>query len=70
MKKKIIVEGMTCSHCVNNIIMALKDIGAKDMDVDLDKKVAIAEISDDITDEAISHAIKDAGYFVVSIEKA
>jgi copper chaperone CopZ len=37
-----------CSHCVNNIVMALKDIGAKDMDVNLDKKVAIAEISENI----------------------
>jgi copper chaperone len=69
MKKKIFVEGMTCSHCVNNIVMALKEIGAKDMDVDLDKNVAIAEISEDITDEAITHAIKEAGYFVTGIEK-
>jgi copper chaperone CopZ len=54
----------------NNIVMALKDIGAKDMDVNLDEKVAISEISEDITDEAIINAIKDAGYYVVGIEKA
>lgn len=70
MKKKILIEGMTCSHCVNNIVMALKEVGAKDMDVNLDNNVAVAEISEEITDEAITHAIREAGYFVTGIEKA
>ena len=70
MKKKILVEGMTCTHCVNHVVMALKEVGAKDMDVNLNAKFAIAEISEDITDEAIKHAIEEAGYFVVGIEEA
>ena len=70
MKKKILVEGMSCMHCVNHVSEALKEIGAKDVDVNLDKKLATAEISEDITDDAIKTAIEDAGYDVVKIEKA
>ena len=69
MKKKILVEGMSCGHCVNHVSEALKEIGAKDVEVNLEKKLATAEISDDITDDAIKLAIEDAGYNVVNIEK-
>jgi len=69
MKKKILVEGMSCAHCVNHVSEALKDIGAKDVNVNLDKKLATAEISQDITDEVIKAAIEEAGYDVVGIEK-
>ncbi|MBU3160836.1 cation transporter [Clostridium frigoris] len=70
MKKKILVEGMSCMHCVNHVSEALKEIGAKDVEVNLEKKLATAEISDNITDDAIKLAIEDAGYDVVNIEKA
>ena len=69
MKKKIIVEGMSCAHCVNHVTEALKEIGAKDVSVSLEKKLATAEIGEDVTDEAIKAAIEDAGYDVVGIEK-
>lgn len=70
MKKKILVEGMSCEHCVKHVSEALKEIGAKDVEVNLDTKFATAEISEDITDEAIKEAIDEAGYDVVGIEKA
>jgi len=70
MKKKILIEGMSCGHCVNHVVEALKEIGAKDVDVSLEKKLAIAEISEDVTDDVIKAAIDDAGYDVVKIEKA
>jgi len=68
MKKKILVEGMSCGHCVNHVSEALKDIGAKDVEVDLNKKLATAEISEDITDKAIKKAIEEAGYEVIGIQ--
>ena len=68
MKKKILVEGMSCGHCVNHVSEALKDIGAKDVEVNLDKKLATAEISEDITDKAIKEAIEEAGYEVIGIQ--
>ena len=70
MKRKILVEGMSCSHCVNHVSEALKEIGAKDVEVNLERKFATAEIGEDITDDAIKLAIEDAGYDVVGIEKA
>ncbi|MBU3144711.1 heavy-metal-associated domain-containing protein [Clostridium sp. CF012] len=69
MKKKIFVEGMSCAHCVNHVSEALKEIGAKDVEVSLDKKLATAEINEDIADDAIKAAIDEAGYEVVGIEK-
>lgn len=70
MKKKILVEGMSCGHCVSHVSEALGEIGAKDVDVSLDGKFATAEISEDITDEVIKAAIEDAGYDVVGIKTA
>ncbi len=70
MKKKILVEGMSCSHCVNHVSEALKEIGAIDVEVNLEMKIATAEISEDITDDAINQAIDNAGYDDVGIEKA
>ena len=70
MKRKILVEGMSCAHCVNHVTEALKEIGAKNVEVNLERKLATAEISVNITDEAIKLAIEDAGYDVVGIEKA
>lgn len=70
MKKKILVEGMNCGHCVNHVSEALKEIGATEVEVSLERKLATAEVADNITDEAIKLAIEDTGYDVVGIEKA
>ena len=70
MKKKILVEGMSCAHCVNHVSEALKEIGGTEVEVSLEKKLATAEISPEITDEAIKLAIEDAGYDVVGIKTA
>lgn len=70
MKKKILIEGMSCGHCIKHVSEALKELGAKDVEVNLDKNLATAEISEDITEEAIKEAIEEAGYDVVGIEKA
>jgi len=75
MTKKILVESMTCSHSVNHVVDALKEIGLKDVEV---KKLVTAEVSENInaevspniTDEIIKAAIEEAGYDVIGIEKA
>ncbi|MGV8979878.1 heavy-metal-associated domain-containing protein [Clostridium sp.] len=69
MKKKIFLEGISCMHCVSNVTEALMQIGAKDVVVNLDKKIATAEISENITDEVIKVAIEEVGYGVVKIDK-
>ena len=70
MKKKILVEGMSCGHCVNHVSEALKEIGATEVEVSLERKLATAELAESITDDTIKLAIEDAGYDVVGIEKA
>lgn len=69
MKKKIIVEGMSCGHCVNHVKNALEELnGVTSVTVDLESKTAVVEASGDLSDETIKAAIEDAGYEVVSVE--
>jgi copper chaperone len=67
MKKKILVEGMSCGHCVKHVKEALEELGASNVDVSLEKKMATAEVGD-ASDESIKAAIEDAGYDVAGIE--
>ncbi|WP_291573938.1 heavy-metal-associated domain-containing protein [Clostridium sp. UBA4548] len=66
MTKKILIEGMSCGHCVMHATNALKEIGLTDVKVELATKTATAK--GEASDEAIKAAIEDAGYEVVKIE--
>lgn len=66
MSKKIIIEGMSCGHCVKYVTTALEELGLSKVNVDLDSKSAVIE--GDASDEAIKAAIEDAGYEVVEIK--
>jgi len=69
MKKKIAIEGMSCSHCVSHAKEALSEFeGVTAVNVNLESKTAILESLSDIEDEAIKSAVEDAGYEVVGIE--
>lgn len=69
MKKKILVEGMSCGHCVNHVKEALSELnGVTNVDVNLASKTALLEATVDVSDEAIKAAVDDAGYDVVGIE--
>ncbi|WP_097025706.1 heavy-metal-associated domain-containing protein [Clostridium peptidivorans] len=69
MKKKILIEGMSCGHCVNHVREALSELnGVTNVDVNLDAEIAIIETSVEVKDEDIKFAIDDAGYEVVGIE--
>lgn len=69
MKKKLIVEGMSCGHCVNHVKTALEELnGVNGVSVDLASKTAVVEASSEIDDADIKAAIEDAGYEVVDIK--
>lgn len=71
MKKRIIVEGMSCGHCVNHVKNALEEVnGVTNVNVDLQSKTALIEVNDSVKDGDVKFAIEDAGYEVVSIEEA
>ncbi len=70
MKKKIVIEGMTCGHCVNHVKEALSELeGVTGVDVNLDTKTAVLEATGDVNDEDIEFTIDEVGYKVISIEK-
>ena len=69
MKKKILIEGMSCEHCVNHVTIALKELASvSKVDVNLNDKNAIVETTQEISNEVIKAVIDEAGYEVVGIE--
>ena len=69
MTKKVLIEGMSCKHCVMHVEEALKEIeGIKGVKVSLEGKVAEVELEHDVDDEKIKAAVADAGYEVTSIK--
>lgn len=69
MKKLIIIEGMSCGHCVGHVKEALAELnGVMHVEVDISSKTAVIEISENVSDQVIQAAIDDAGYEVVEIK--
>ena len=67
MRKKILIEGMSCGHCVKHVKEALENLGATNVEVSLENNEAVAEVNNSSNENIIS-AIEDAGYDVVRIE--
>lgn len=69
MKKRITIEGMSCSHCVGHVSEALKEIcGVENVWVNLDDKNATVELARDVEDNKLKEAVIEAGYDVIKIE--
>lgn len=67
MKKTMIIDGMSCSHCSSRVEKALNAIDGVKATVNLDTKTAEIELSKEIGNEALISVVTDAGYQVVSI---
>lgn len=63
--KKIVIEGMMCQHCVAHVRDALNKLPGVTAEVDLDSKTAT--VTGEASDEALTAAVTEAGYQVVSI---
>ncbi|MDE5916607.1 MAG: heavy metal translocating P-type ATPase, partial [Oscillospiraceae bacterium] len=71
MKKVLVVDGMMCGHCVQHVQKALTSLsGIKEADVNLEKKTAEVVMESDISDDILINAVTDAGYTVLSCNKA
>ncbi len=69
MKKQISIEGMSCGHCVKHIEEALKAVqGVGNVQVSLQGKNAVVEVSDSVPDANLKEAVEDAGYDVIGIK--
>lgn len=68
MEKKIIIEGMSCNHCVEHVKEALSGIeGVLSAVVDLEGKYALVNVNN-VSDEMLKEAIEDEGYDVLEIK--
>ncbi len=71
MKKVLVVDGMMCGHCVQHVQKALTSLsGIKDAEVNLEKKTAEVVMESDISDDILIKAVTEAGYTVLSCNKA
>ncbi len=69
MKKTLIVEGMSCSHCSGRVEKALNGLdGVQKAVVNLDSKEAEITLDSDVADDALIQAVTDAGYEVSSVK--
>ena len=68
MKKRIIIEGMSCGHCIKHVEEALKEVvGVDSVQVSLAEKNAVVEVRDSVTDASLKEAVEEAGYDVILI---
>jgi copper chaperone len=64
-RREFSVKGMTCEHCVLSVIEEVSEVpGVEHVDVDLAAGRLV--VRGNVTDEAVSTAVSEAGYEVVS----
>ena len=69
MKKTVVVEGMSCMHCVAAVEKALRAVkGVSAVKVDLAGKVAEVTLSEDVPDQALLGAVNEAGYQGIEVK--
>ncbi|MGL5640774.1 MAG: heavy-metal-associated domain-containing protein [Paraclostridium sp.] len=70
MRKRLLIEGMSCMNCVRHLKEALQEdiSGVKVIDVNLEEKFALIEVEENVTDEMIKDVILDLGYELKGIE--
>lgn len=62
-KKELKVSGMMCQHCVAHVKKALEEVpGVTSADVNLENGKAVVELGNEVSDEALVDAVKQAGY--------
>lgn len=70
MQKKLMIEGMSCNHCVNHVKEALtEDIdGVVVKEVNLDGKYALVDMDESVSTESISEILEELGFKLKSVE--
>lgn len=64
MRKKLMIEGMSCNHCINHLKTALsEDInGIKVIEISLEDKFAIVDIEDNVNLNNLNEIIEELGF--------
>ena len=66
MTKTMVIKGMMCAHCQAHVEKALNALPGVTATVNLE--AGTAAVQGDVTDEALTKAVTDAGYEVVEIK--
>lgn len=67
MTKTLLVDGMSCEHCVKAVKAALAELTeVNKVEVDLSLKKVVVE-GEELVEEKLKEAIEDAGYEVLEI---
>ncbi len=67
MTKTMIIEGMMCKMCKAHVEKALNALEGVSAEVILDEKKAVLTLAAEVSDEALTAAVTEAGYEVISI---
>ena len=68
MTKVLTVEGMSCAHCTGRVQKALEAVeGVKAVTMSLEEKTATVDLTAEVSDEALTNAVTEAGYEVKGI---
>ncbi len=65
--KTVKIEGMHCSHCSDSVKRAINRIDGASAQVDHKTGLAKVQLSKDVSDTALSIAVENLGYKVISI---
>ncbi len=69
MTKTMKIEGMMCAHCTGRVEKALSAIdGVSAVEMSLEGKSATLTLSKEVDDKALTDAVAEAGYEVVSVQ--
>lgn len=69
MTKVMTIEGMMCGHCTGRVQKALEAVeGVKAVTMSLEEKSATVELAAEVSDEALTNAVTEAGYEVKKIQ--
>jgi copper chaperone len=70
MKKKLLVDGMTCMNCVRHLTEALQEdiTGVEVIEVSLENKYALVDMDEAVTEDMVKAVIDDLGYELKGIE--
>lgn len=68
-KKTVMVEGMSCQHCVNRVMEAVNSIDGASALVKLKKGIVIVSVEHPVSNEVLKTAIEKAGYKVTEIKE-
>ncbi len=63
MKKNVVLDGMSCNHCVMRVTKVLEQAGISTIDVSINYAI----VDTDIDNSKIKELIEDVGYIVKEI---